>query len=329
MESISSYLISIIIPVYNSEAFLARRIEHLLQHDLKETEIIIINDGSTDASLEICQGFLKGNENAKIITQKNQGLSTSRNKGIEEAKGEYLIFLDSDDILLYDGFSEAKKQLATEKPEVLMGKYALLREKKRSKWPHYSFPKTNNPAEARKTIYSDINDSIWNAWRYICKRDFLLNNNLLFKPGTICEDVEWTPRMLQTAKNICFLEEPFYGYYHNRQGSITRTAGAKRIADINEIVADSVPKYISEEYGKDLASRLVRESFYSISMYCKYEKNERKALRPIIEKAITQYRFSTSLVIRIFLKTRKAIPLYIWSMLLSCAKAVRRAIKSI
>ena len=97
--------ISIIVPVYNIEAYVARCLDSLVQQDLKEIEIIVVNDGSTDNSPEICKSYAKKYPNIKYISQRNQGLSAARNTGISAAKGEYIGFVDGDDFVKNGMFS--------------------------------------------------------------------------------------------------------------------------------------------------------------------------------------------------------------------------------
>jgi len=87
--------ISIIIPIYNSEKFLSQTIECLKRQTLEGIEIILVNDGSTDNSLKICQELTKNDERFLIVSQENKGVSAARNKGIEKATGEYFLFLDA------------------------------------------------------------------------------------------------------------------------------------------------------------------------------------------------------------------------------------------
>ena len=94
-------LFSIIIPVYNTEKYIVDCIDSVFKNKTRDFEVIIINDGSTDRSKILCQQIqLKHPENVKVINQTNLGVSTARNRGILESKGEYIIFLDSDDSLL-------------------------------------------------------------------------------------------------------------------------------------------------------------------------------------------------------------------------------------
>lgn len=92
-------LISIIMPVYNAEKYLNRSIESVMNQTYKNIEIILVNDGSTDASLTICSNYQKADSRIKLINQKNSGVSAARNRGIDEATGTYIMFIDSDDYI--------------------------------------------------------------------------------------------------------------------------------------------------------------------------------------------------------------------------------------
>ena len=98
------YKVSIIIPCYNSKKYIERCLNSILKDKLKEKEIILINDGSTDNTLEIIEEYSKKNKDIKIINQKNKGQSISRNNGLKEAKGKYIAFVDSDDWVEKDYF---------------------------------------------------------------------------------------------------------------------------------------------------------------------------------------------------------------------------------
>lgn len=96
---ILNQLISIIMPVYNAEKYLKRSIESIINQTYKDIEIILVNDGSTDGSLNICADYQKKDNRIKVINQKNSGVSAARNRGIDEATGNYIMFIDSDDYI--------------------------------------------------------------------------------------------------------------------------------------------------------------------------------------------------------------------------------------
>ena len=97
--------VSVVVPVYNIEAYIGRCLESLLNQDLKEIEIIVVNDGSSDDSPKICKNYARQHVNIKYISQRNQGLSAARNTGINAAKGEYIGFVDGDDFVNTEMFS--------------------------------------------------------------------------------------------------------------------------------------------------------------------------------------------------------------------------------
>ena len=98
-------MISVIIPVYNAEPCLRRCLDSVLASACGDFEIVLINDGSTDGSLKICTEYATGDRRIRLITQENQGVSAARNRGIDEALGEWLIFLDADDFITDDFLS--------------------------------------------------------------------------------------------------------------------------------------------------------------------------------------------------------------------------------
>lgn len=98
-------MISVVVPVYNAEKYLKETIQSILDQDFTDIEIILINDGSKDSSLEICLDYGKKYPNIRVINQKNSGVSAARNRGLQEAAGEYILFVDADDILKADMLS--------------------------------------------------------------------------------------------------------------------------------------------------------------------------------------------------------------------------------
>jgi len=320
--------LSIIITVYKADAYIFERMSQLLSHNLSDSQIIVVvcEDGY-DKSAEICTKLLHDRKNALVIVQPDEGLSVARNTGIMAASGDYIFFMDCDDVLLEPGFSELIKELSYTNSDVYMGKFALLQTNGKDKWPDYSFPPVSDASDARQIIYSDLPDSIWNVWRYVCRREFLIQNKLYFCPGLISEDVEWTPRMLECAEKITFVDAAIYGYYYNHTAQLSRRTNPKRTHDINKTVLNGIFEYRDKPYGKALCDRLIRESFYSISAYCRFSVADRKMLRPIINECVKQYHHSASLQVRLFMKTRVFIPLYIWSVVLLVVKTLRNPLK--
>ena len=321
-------LLSLIMPVFHAENYIRERIKQLLTHDLSNIQlVVVICEDGYDNSVALCKELLHGIPNTEIIIQSEQGLSIARNIGLDAAKGEYVYFIDSDDVLLEPGFSELIKQLKNTQSDVTVCKFALLQENGRDFYPVYDFPGAADVMDAKIAIYN-FPDSIWNVWRYVCRTKFLRDNNLSFVPGLICEDVEWTPRMLDAADSILFFDTPVYGYYYNNPTQLTKKITPKRTLDINKTVAEGINKYKNKPYAEPLCCRFIRESLYSISDYCKFSRSDRKEIRPFIEACEIHYRNSSNIKAKIYIITRIVVPLYVWSAALNAMKAIRGKFKA-
>ena len=116
--------VSVIIPVYNVEEYIGLTLDSLVNQTLKDIEIIVIDDGSTDNSRQIIEDYEKKYKNIRVILQENSGPSRARNRGVEEATGEYLAFVDSDDYLLPDAVACLKDNLSAFKyPDIIIYNY--------------------------------------------------------------------------------------------------------------------------------------------------------------------------------------------------------------
>lgn len=117
---------SVIIPIYNAEKTLKRCVEGLLADNYPDCEIILVNDGSTDQSGEICRYFADTNANVKYINKEYGGVSSSRNAGLGEAEGKYILFADSDDYVEPDYFTKLDRVLAEGEPELVFLSFRLV-----------------------------------------------------------------------------------------------------------------------------------------------------------------------------------------------------------
>lgn len=122
-------LISVIVPVYNSEQFLNQCIESILEQTYRDLEIILINDGSTDRSLEIMEEYAKHEQRIVLLNQRRGGAANARNRGLKAAHGSYLMFVDSDDYISKDMISFLYKRLSENDAQIATGGYELVNER--------------------------------------------------------------------------------------------------------------------------------------------------------------------------------------------------------
>lgn len=227
--------ISIIVPVYNVEKYLARCLESIVHYNKQSIEIIIINDGSTDDSYEICKGYEKKYNTVKLINQENKGLSATRNFGIRQAKGDYIIFLDSDDWLDIDLVDSVYKTLKRHELDMLVFSYRIINQDDRE-------ISRVKPYKAKESIVLSGTDYIEGygksyptmVWSYIYSRKYLLKNSFFFKEGYYHEDCEYTSRVFPRAERIGFKDLVIYNHFFS-EVSIMRSKNIKKCEDLIEI----------------------------------------------------------------------------------------------
>ena len=223
--------ISIIIPVYNSENYIERCMESLVNQTLEDIEIIVVDDGSTDNSYSILERFAKKDSRIKIIQQENAKQGAARNNGLRNALGDYITFVDIDDWISLD-FCE--KMLSTiEKTGadfVVSSAYRIKSNGKKRKYTYYDEEK----------IYTEQNDIIktikipetWSVWSKLYKKEIL--NNIFFEEGTYYEDIEFLLKAVNNTKKIATVPNTYYYYFSNPTSTIkSKHSIAKRQDQIN------------------------------------------------------------------------------------------------
>lgn len=211
------YFFSVIIPVYNVEDYLKECIESILKQNFKDIEIILIDDVSTDKSGEICDDFANQNKNVKVIHQeKNFGVAICRNVGINAAEGQYILFVDSDDYLL-EGCLMGIARLIREKsePDVMIGKFVNRPEKGGGFCCDHAYDSlifNQGKVDAVLDHLKDMNGFLGVCWRYIIRREFIVDNNIYFVPAKIHEDQEFIVRLLCSAQSFALYNKIFYCY---------------------------------------------------------------------------------------------------------------------
>lgn len=251
--------ISIIIPVYNEELYVEKCLRSCAEQDLspEDYEIIVINDGTTDNSLEIVERVSKDYSNIIIHSQENQGLSAARNKGLTLAKGEYVWFVDSDDQIHPDAlhvlFTKAKETSA----DIISFKGVEYLEgiDQYNDLPIASV----GVYTSKEYLYQLLNlDVSCHLWCRLFKKD--LFDNVKFPVGVIYEDALTFPYLVCEAKTVIQIEDGLY-YYLMRSGSITQSKPKNVIGLINEM--ETLCRYLIDV--KTMPDSLVRR--FSSALY--------------------------------------------------------------
>lgn len=237
---------SIIIPVYNVEKYLSECIDSVLHQNFSNYEIILVDDGSTDSSGQICDEYAQKYSNIKVIHKENGGLSDARNFGIKEAKGEYLMFLDSDDF--WEGttiLSDLSKIIDEEKSDLIINEIATFFEESSKS----AVRKFQNIKKIKNNIFKDnldflVRNDIYyaTACNKTIKRSIIEENNLYFCKGQIHEDVSWCADIIPYVNTYYLYKIPFYRYRKNRTESLTYKVTTKSADDLINIIVDQLPK---------------------------------------------------------------------------------------
>lgn len=258
-------LFSIIVPIYNVEKYLRQCVDSILNQSFTDFEILLIDDGSFDNSGAICDEYVTRYPNKiSVIHKSNGGLSDARNTGIRTAKGEYLIFADSDDFYCEKNFfMHIAQKLQKEKVDVIFCRYKKVFENGESQTiKPYENSKINGLRDDELINYLSLNDQLdSSACSKVLNRKFLLKHSLYFEVGLFSEDVEWISRCIPYIATADFIYDVSY-CYRMREGSITHAIGNKNIKDM----IYSVKTYAKKDLQFKLSS-LKTEAYYNFIAY--------------------------------------------------------------
>lgn len=223
--------LSIIIPVFNVEKYLSMCIDSLLKAEgIEETDIILVDDGSSDKSGEIADSYAAAHENIRSFHKENGGASSSRNLGIKEARGKYIFFCDSDDETDPALFSDFIAKTKTSSADVFLWdcdiiyeEKSILSRKNTSYFSHCGLERVEKTYTGRQVVESLVKDGkglIASVCLGAYRRDYLLDNGLFLEEGTTYEDELWIPQVFLNAKSVVYIPEKIY-LYRIRHGSVT------------------------------------------------------------------------------------------------------------
>ena len=242
---------SVVIPVYNVERYLDQCVKSVLSQSFENYEIILVDDGSTDSSGKMCDGYANEDNRIKVVHKQNGGLSSARNAGLHAASGDYVLFLDSDDYWT-DGemFSKLYSEIENTEADVIAYNFFKLHEKNGviEKKDFCAINLTGDKARDVRTLLIGTLYSSSACFKCI-KLSLIHDNGIYFEEGKFSEDVEWSARILILAKRFACVNEGFY-VYRQRARSISHTISDKNIDDLQNAIIktmDYVDKYSIEE----------------------------------------------------------------------------------
>ena len=223
-------LISIIVPVYNVEDYLNRCIDSLVNQTYKNVEILLVDDGSPDNCPQMCDEWELKDFRIQVFHKENGGLSDARNYGIQKAKGEYILFVDSDDYLACDACQRLYEK--AQGVDIVVGEATIY---KPDGIVHRIHTNLREDYIYTGTEYAKLAIQKGQWYAAACynmyRRCFLIENNLFFKVGILHEDIEYLPRLFLAAKTVKYLHFEFYKYVI-RENSICSIKSEKHLQDL-------------------------------------------------------------------------------------------------
>lgn len=264
----SNPLISVIIPVYNVAETLKRCVRSVAEQTYHDLEIILVDDGSTDQSGELCDQLASQDPRLKVIHQKNRGLSGARNAALEVFRGEFVTFVDSDDWLALDAVEALYRELTSHNVKMSVGRITEVKEQ--SALTKYS--KSNQKASR---LYSQLDALV----AMLLEQDILISacgklyarelfQSIRFPEGKLYEDIGTTYKLILECFQIAFVDQTVYYYYQNPHSIIHQTFRAQKLDlltltdqmcdDITKQVLDN-PKF-TQSQDPQIAASLIRVS---------------------------------------------------------------------
>lgn len=273
--------LSVIVPVYNVEQYIRSCVQSIYRQGLLEDdfELILVNDGTQDNSIEIIEDIIASHNNIIVLEQSNQGLSAARNTGLSKASGQYILFLDSDDLLIDNTLPQLLSLTDDYTVELLIAGFIKLNNKEIDSFEKSFLPNVLTEQKCASEIFlQDFNPKQCYVWRTIYRKAFLDENNLRFIPGIYFEDVPFTTECLLKADNCIKTTLTFY-IYRQRENSIVSSINLKKILDFNTVLARLWELYENYSLSLEIRKQLMNTIFETFSVSMWYVSHDSQLLK--------------------------------------------------
>ena len=276
-------LISVLVPIFNSEKELRKCLDSIINQTYKNLEIILVNDGSTDKCGEICDEYAQKDSRIKVIHQENRGIASTRNVCLNNATGEYIAFVDSDDSILSDMCKDMlAKSLETDADMVVCDFENVYPE---------DMPKENTPiipfeegeilpVDYVRKVSGEHCGALSIVWNKLYKKH--LFDNVKYPDGKIHEDDATIHRICHNCKKIFYIKKAYYLYHKNRDGIMHKKFSAKRL-DSTDAILDRINFFTDNDYPDSMIYNselfLINDFISSIRNLDKKSKKDRRAIK--------------------------------------------------
>lgn len=249
----STIVISIIVPVYNVAEYLPECVRSILAIQSEHYEIILVDDGSVDGSGTLCDQFAEKNEKIVVIHKENGGLSSARNAGIRRAAGKYLLFVDADDFIKPKAVQRLIRLVSgAGRPQLVFLKARKLFRDGRMACLDERLDRKRIRGRSRNEVLkylAQLKKYPGSACTKLVKRTLILKHNIFFAEGKLEEDLEWCMNVFLNAESFDYLDEDYYIYRQDRDGSITSHPSfqTERLISLIEFIIGSCRMAVEQE----------------------------------------------------------------------------------
>ena len=281
--------ISVVVPVYNAEAFLDRCVQSILAQTMEDFELLLVDDGSPDRCGEMCDAYARQDGRIKVIHQKNAGQAAARNRALDIAKGEYFAFADSDDYIHPQAFETLLGNAKKHNAQISVGGYqpvtGLVDHAPLEDLPSQAW---NGPEFLRHCLLDSVDKKPWVLWDKIFHRDCF--QNIRFPEGRIYEDNAVVYRMIYEAETLADCDAKLYYYFFNEGSTVNQSFKLKHL-DWLKVLEEMIP-YFEKKQDQVLVDKLNKSYLFALTdLYQKVKAhlNEPAALAELREKLQKQY----------------------------------------
>lgn len=261
--------LSIIVPVYNVEKYVRPCFESILKQGLDDSrfEVIIVNDGTQDRSMDMISDIILQHNNIYVINQVNQGLSVARNNGISSAKGEYIFMPDSDDLLIDNSLPTLLNKAIETKADLIVANFLRMDDKEIVKFegvkenPFHYVEKTG-----QELMLEDLNPGECYVWRALYRRQFLIQEQIKFVPGVFFQDVPFTHECCLKAGKCIRTSMLLNIYRVHRKGAVTSSFNVRKAKNLCIVISKTWELRKYEHHTSQTLLKLENDVFASFSL---------------------------------------------------------------
>ncbi len=259
--------LSCIVPIYNSEKYLSKCLDSLTNQTMKNYEVILVDDGSTDNSKKIVDEYIKlYPDKFKYFYQKNMGQASARNLGLKKAEGEYIFFVDSDDYLELDACQKVYECANENDYDILS--FELEEELEDGTKKSSNYYKFTDVSDDKKYILCETS-----SVNKIIRKSILIENNLQFVENYIYEDLELIPRLILYTKKVCFIEDKLYHYVIHNNSTMRQKEYNSKLQNIFFVMNSLKNSLENTEYKEELEYLYIEHLLHgAVLRYLDYEE---------------------------------------------------------